>query len=151
MPCDRTHIRLHKEVSLSPTACPDTLEVDEIVSRAQAILAPKPPPDPEWKFNLKSNAQSFLLAKPVSLIHLLSTAPVRAIAPSKLDVAYETTSAGVAYWMTQYAVDHGTGDGISKAEVAAAIVVVPPPPPPPPADPLAPVHAWYQSAPDSIK
>src|SRR2546430_1544052 len=42
MPCDRTHIRLHKEVSLSPTACPDALEVAEIVSRAQQLLAPKP-------------------------------------------------------------------------------------------------------------
>ena len=38
MPCDRTHIRLHKEVSLSPTACPDALEVDEIATFYNLLL-----------------------------------------------------------------------------------------------------------------
>jgi N-acetylmuramoyl-L-alanine amidase len=36
--CDRSVIRLHKEVSDNPTACPDSLEVDEIVGMAQALL-----------------------------------------------------------------------------------------------------------------
>jgi N-acetylmuramoyl-L-alanine amidase CwlA len=37
IPCDRAHIRKHKEVSDVPTACPDSLEVDEIIARAQQL------------------------------------------------------------------------------------------------------------------
>ena len=51
IPCTRTYIRKHKEVSDAPTACPDSLNVDGIVRRAYAILHPPapvvvPPPVP---------------------------------------------------------------------------------------------------------
>ena len=51
IPCNRTYIRMHKEVSDAPTACPDSLNVDGIVRRAYAILHPPapvvvPPPSP---------------------------------------------------------------------------------------------------------
>ena len=41
IPIDRAHIRKHKEVSVSPTACPDSLDIDRIVAMA-AGPAPTP-------------------------------------------------------------------------------------------------------------
>lgn len=45
IPIDRTHIRMHKEVSVAPTGCPDTLDIDRIVR--EALAAPVPVPTPE--------------------------------------------------------------------------------------------------------
>jgi N-acetylmuramoyl-L-alanine amidase len=132
LPLDRTHVKLHKEVSLSPTACPDALEVQEIIDRANLILNPPPPPAPEWKVNLKPNAQHFDLSKAVWLRSMDSGAQVKPLGPGPLDVAFETTVKGVKYWLTQYAVDHGTGDGILQSEVTAAVT---------PPDPCAAVNA----------
>lgn len=40
IPCDRDHIKMHREVSASPTACPGTLNIDRIISGAYALLNP---------------------------------------------------------------------------------------------------------------
>ena len=42
IPIDRVHIRRHKEVSQSPTGCPDTLDIDRIVAIAAGQPAPIP-------------------------------------------------------------------------------------------------------------
>lgn len=47
-----------------------------------------------------------------------------------LTVAYETSVAGLAYWMTDYSVTHGIPNGMLKDEVQAAINVPGPPPTP---------------------
>jgi len=125
--CDRTVIRLHKEVSDSPTACPDALEVDEIIAMAQAILKPPAPPKPEWQANLKANAQTFALAAAVPIVDMTTGAPAGTVAAGPLSVAWETQVGGVAYWVTAYAVQKGLAHGLRKADVAAAA--------PPPADP----------------
>lgn len=132
LPLDRAHVKLHKEVSLSPTACPDALEVQEILDRANVILNPPPPPQPEWLANLKPNAQTFQLATAVQFRVMDTGAALKPIGPGPLIVAYETTVKGVAFWVTQYAVDHQTGDGFYKSEVANALA---------PADPCADVKA----------
>lgn len=47
IPCDRDHIRKHSEVSLHPTACPGTLDIDKLVQLAYNILnLPIPAPEP---------------------------------------------------------------------------------------------------------
>jgi len=38
IPCDRSRIRKHSEVSLTGTACPDSLDVERIVREAAALL-----------------------------------------------------------------------------------------------------------------
>lgn len=43
IPIDRTHIRMHREVSVAPTGCPDTLDINRIVREAAAAPAPQPP------------------------------------------------------------------------------------------------------------
>lgn len=54
IPCDRTHVLGHKEVSINPTACPDSLELDRIVAGANGILTP-PAPEPVFRvFDLAS-------------------------------------------------------------------------------------------------
>lgn len=128
MPLDRAHVRLHKEVSLSPTACPDALEVDEILTRANAILNPPAPAKPEWQQNLKPNPQTFQLAQAVLFVNMDTGIAVKPIGPGPLTVAFETQDHGVDFWVTQYSVDHGVGDGFRKSEVAAALA---------PADPCA--------------
>lgn len=40
IPCDRTHILKHSEVSDNPTGCPDALDIDRIVHEALQILNP---------------------------------------------------------------------------------------------------------------
>jgi N-acetylmuramoyl-L-alanine amidase len=125
--CDRSVIRLHKEVSDSPTACPDALEVDEIIGMAQAILAPPAPPKPEWQANLKANAQTFVLTQAVPIVDMTSGAAAGSVPVGPLSVAWETQCGGVAYWVTDYAVQKGLAHGLRKIDVAAAV--------PPPADP----------------
>lgn len=53
IPCDRTHIRKHSEVSNSPTICPGTLDVDRIIREANKLLATLPvvPPTPQPVIN----------------------------------------------------------------------------------------------------
>jgi hypothetical protein len=46
IPCDRTHILKHSEVSDKPTACPDALDIDRIIREAQGVLNPTPAPTP---------------------------------------------------------------------------------------------------------
>lgn len=139
MPLDRVHVRLHKEVSLSPTACPDALEVDDILARANAILNPPAPAVPEWSANLKANAQTFQLATAVPFVNMETGGLLKTVGPGALAVAYETSVNGVDFWVTQYSVDHGVGDGFRKAEVAAAVGQAP-------ADPCADTKAQLASA-----
>lgn len=46
IPIDREHIKKHSEVSKTPTACPDALNIDRIVTEAKGSQ-PTPPPVPE--------------------------------------------------------------------------------------------------------
>src|SRR5690242_565457 len=43
IPCDRQHVIGHRECTYAATRCPDALDVDRIVERAAALLAPAPP------------------------------------------------------------------------------------------------------------
>lgn len=91
-------------------------------------VAPDPPPDtrPEWQKNLKPNAKSFNLAKPVAIIQMSTGVALNTVPVGPLAVAFETTVAGVEFWVTQYG--STAGNGLKKADVAAAIapVIVPP-------------------------
>lgn len=44
IPLDRNHIKKHSEVSDAPTACPDSLDIDNIIAGAIAITNPTPAP-----------------------------------------------------------------------------------------------------------
>lgn len=45
-PVDTDHVKPHHEVSVSPTACPDALDVARIIREAAALLAPASPAAP---------------------------------------------------------------------------------------------------------
>lgn len=59
IPCDRQHILKHNEVPGSSTACPSTLEVDEIVERAKQILAGDTPAPSPIGENVKRKSSFF--------------------------------------------------------------------------------------------
>jgi hypothetical protein len=40
IPIDRSHIRKHREVSVAPTSCPDSLDIDRIVAMANGTYGP---------------------------------------------------------------------------------------------------------------
>lgn len=46
IPCDKTHIVRHHDVSGASTACPDALDTDRIIREAAAILSPPPATPP---------------------------------------------------------------------------------------------------------
>lgn len=139
----------HREVATpgNQTACPDGLDVDRIIARANAILNPPPPPPPpppvdtrpEWLRNLKASAQSFQLYAPVPIYHMADGVKIGEVPVGPLGVAYETTAAGREFWVTVYGSDPKRGDGLAKTDVLlAATPPAPPPPPPVPEPPPAP-------------
>lgn len=133
----------HNEVA-SPgnqTACPDGLDINRIIARANEILHPPPPPPPppvdarpEWEKNYKDNPQTFTLYAPVPIISLSDgTGHAGTVPVGTLVVAGETHAFGQNWWVTAYGKAHA--HGIPKYDVARAIVPPPPPPPPPPPAP----------------
>lgn len=52
IPCDRLHIIKHSEVI--PTGCPDALDIERIVTEAQALLAPPKPDYTTFYNNVKT-------------------------------------------------------------------------------------------------
>lgn len=50
IPIDRSHIRMHREVSVNPTACPGTLDIDRIVRQAAALATPQPEGDDDMLY-----------------------------------------------------------------------------------------------------
>lgn len=125
------------------TACPDGLDVDRIIARANEILhpppappppTPGPPPDtrPEWEKNYTDNPQTFTLYGPVPIISLTDgTGQVGTVTDPTLVVAGDTTAFGQHWWVTAYGKAHA--HGMLKSDIAKAST---PPEPPPVTEPV---------------
>lgn len=104
----------------------------------EVIITPAPSPSPtmspaqEWRANLHANPQTFQLNLAIALIDMTSGREVGRVGPGPLTVAYETTAAGLAYWMTDYSVSHNLPNGMLKDEVTAAVNAPQPSPRPSP-------------------
>lgn len=85
IPCTREFIRKHSEVSLTGTACPDALDINRIITEAQALLQtppPTPPTPPSYDFvsetgKVKVNSVSGLNVRkaPVTTAKIVATVP----------------------------------------------------------------------------
>jgi len=136
----------HRECNGASTACPDSLDVDRIIARANQILHPPPPAPvdtrPEWQKNLVALPLTVQLASQVPIVSMATNADTTSkVGPGTLTTAYETSSGGVKFYVTQYAVDHATGQGLRETDVRTATAQPPPVviPTPPPVDPIPPV------------
>jgi hypothetical protein len=120
----------HKECTNASTACPDSLNINGIVAAAIVIVTPLPPPDirPEWQKNLVklTTPQTFKLYKTVSIFQMATGVVLSTVPMGDLLVTHETSSAGVAFWVTDFGAT--SGNGLKKTDVAVAIVVPIPPP-----------------------
>jgi len=118
IPIDRQHILRHREVSLKPTACPDNLDIDRIVARANQINTPPPPPPPDWQVNRQPIGSHVVqIQKDVSLINLSTGDIVKTFpAGSTIEVAYRTSHAGVDYYQTQYSAEHNAPNAFPVAD-----------------------------------
>ncbi|MEM3077631.1 MAG: peptidoglycan recognition family protein [Candidatus Nitrosotenuis sp.] len=129
IPINRERIRMHREVSLRPTACPATLDIDRIVARAAQIAAPPPPkPEPEWKINLQTiGTHEKTFEKPVNLFNIETGAAVKIFPEgSTVQVHYKTFHAGQKYYMTAYSVSKGIPNGFLLEEFDWSKPVPPP-------------------------
>jgi len=68
LPCDRIHVVKHSEVSQLGTSCPDSLDIDRIVSGALTIMnkppvPPPPPPTPPASVSVLSTVYEMLVNK----------------------------------------------------------------------------------------
>ena len=127
----------HKECAGAQTSCPDGLDIARIIARANEILhppQPQPPPGtPEWQKNLSPlpALQTFPLIVDVPIINLVTGQKLSFVAKgANLQVAFETSVGGEAFWMTSYGSTHG--NGLRKADVAAALAPPQPQPQPEP-------------------
>lgn len=96
---------------------------------------PAPPPDtrPEWLRNLHDAPAVFDLYHGIPLVDMATGVNTgKTVGPGALITASATTAAGVAYAVTQYAKDHGTGQGMRSTDIQEAIAPGPPPPTPTP-------------------
>ncbi|HUZ87895.1 MAG TPA: polysaccharide deacetylase family protein [Candidatus Baltobacterales bacterium] len=66
----------------------------------------------------------------MALIDMTSGRQVSVVGPGQLTVAYDTSSGGLAYWMTDYSVSHGLPNGLLKDEVTASVNAAPASPTP---------------------
>lgn len=118
----------HRECATASTSCPDSLDIDRIIARAQQILNPPPPPPPpdtrpEWLRNLKplASVKTLQLYADVQVLDLVTGATRGIVSKGTLlQVANETSVAGVAYWVTTFGATHG--DGLKQSDVAAASI-----------------------------
>lgn len=137
----------HKECNGASTACPDSLDIDRIIARANAILNPSPPPPApppdtraEWQKNLVAlpASKTFNMFSDCQVLDLVNGS-LRGIvsAGTILTVAFETKVGGIEYWVTTFGSTHG--DGLRKEDVAAASTPPAPIPTPTPVPPPTPV------------
>lgn len=136
----------HKECTGASTACPDSLDIDRILARANAILHPPPPPPPppvdtrpEWQRNLKPAVGHFTLSKAVPIIQMATGVALAEVEPGPVDVAFQTSTGGVDFWVTTFG--STAGNGLRKSDVSSALAPTPivtpdPPPEPVPAPPV---------------
>lgn len=145
IPCDRNHIKKHLEVSLKPTACPDSLDIDRIVRRANEILhpappPPPPPPTPEWQVNLAEIGPHIRkLQQGVSLVNMENGQLIKSYAEGEeVTVEFKTKVNGVDFYMTRYSVSKGIPNGFVVEAFDWEKPVVEPPIEPPVVPPVEP-------------
>lgn len=125
-PLDENHVQPHRNVTMTSTACPDSLDWMRILTQAQAADNPTPVTKPEWQRNLKPvTVQTFKLIQPVTVLDLVTGAQRGTVPPGNLTVGFETTVGGTPYWVTTFGSTHG--DGLKKSDVDGAIAPAPPP------------------------
>jgi hypothetical protein len=115
----------HRDVSIVGTACPDSLDIDRIIRRANELVAPPPPAVPPWKLALHVEPYTVTLAAPVDLYDLTTGQPSGVkVGAGTFIAGYRGVVGGVDYRVTGWSFDHGTPRGVRTADVA------PPPLPP---------------------
>ena len=83
---------------------------------------------PEWRRNLRAAPRTFVLERPVQLVDMVTGAPRESIPAGQLAIAWQTSSGGRDFWMTDYSVSHGVPSGIAQADLAVAVQPRPPRP-----------------------